>query len=271
MARKMKETTWSNKQEWDGFHPTAYTLDGDRIWKLPIDRVTENPTGEDSPVTRTPTTVGDAFKPFNGWWREEGEQFVQVEGEPIVEIEGGGGEVTVKTSSGEERFLGSAFSARVLEVLLRLRKAGTNPFVASWFFFDSDRAYMDGTDSYKFFVVYHGKIVEEYANFSDSPDNGFDPKIFSTYDRADRFTFHEGDMREAWVSFWYRKFYTETGTGQLMVLRPDEPELYFYPEGRWKWQSTSAFARLEGRLQNISSLLIALVVIALLALIHWWR
>jgi len=27
----------------------------------------------------------------------------------------------------------------------------------------------------------------------------------------------------------YRKFYTETRTGQLMVLRPDEPILYNYP------------------------------------------
>lgn len=28
--------------------------------------------------------------------------------------------------------------------------------------------------------------------------------------------------------YWYRRFYTETLTGQLMVLRPDEPTLYHY-------------------------------------------
>ncbi|MGC2830624.1 MAG: hypothetical protein WB994_13375 [Candidatus Acidiferrum sp.] len=33
---------------------------------------------------------------------------------------------------------------------------------------------------------------------------------------------------EALDRYWYRKFYTETMTGQLMVLRPDEPILYFY-------------------------------------------
>jgi len=33
---------------------------------------------------------------------------------------------------------------------------------------------------------------------------------------------------EATERFWYRKFYTETMKGQLMVLRPDEPLLYFF-------------------------------------------
>lgn len=33
---------------------------------------------------------------------------------------------------------------------------------------------------------------------------------------------------EAVERYWYRKFYTETTTGQLMVLRPDEPILYHY-------------------------------------------
>lgn len=33
---------------------------------------------------------------------------------------------------------------------------------------------------------------------------------------------------EAWETYWYRKFYTEVLTGQLMVIRPDEPILYRY-------------------------------------------
>jgi hypothetical protein len=33
---------------------------------------------------------------------------------------------------------------------------------------------------------------------------------------------------EAFERYWYRRFYTETVTGQLMVLRPDEPILYYY-------------------------------------------
>ncbi len=33
--------------------------------------------------------------------------------------------------------------------------------------------------------------------------------------------------REANERFWYRKFYQEMRTGQLMVLRPDEPPCTF--------------------------------------------
>ena len=36
------------------------------------------------------------------------------------------------------------------------------------------------------------------------------------------------DNKHCQTAFWYRKFYSETRTGQLMVLRPDEPILYYY-------------------------------------------
>ena len=43
---------------------------------------------------------------------------------------------------------------------------------------------------------------------------------------------NDSHWREAWARFWYRKFYTETRTGQLMVLRPDEPTLYQFPRSQ---------------------------------------
>jgi hypothetical protein len=33
---------------------------------------------------------------------------------------------------------------------------------------------------------------------------------------------------EAVTRYWYRNFYSETMNGRLMVLRPDEPILYYY-------------------------------------------
>jgi hypothetical protein len=259
--KKWRKKTYSNGREWDGFRPVEYTL-SDSVWKLPIDRLVSSPSSEG--VTRTPTTVGDAFKPFNGSYGKEGEPFSEIESNSPM------GWLTVKTPSGEKRFCGSPFSVELLEALLRLRKAGNNPFLASWFYYDEDHLTDDRVARYAFFVVCKGKIVEECISFTDSTDSGFDPAIFSANDELPPVWTDEYDWCEAWTSFWYRNFYTETRTGQLIVLRPDEPAVYFYPEGRWKWKSIWAFARLERRLQNITYLLFALVVVALLALTHWW-
>jgi len=271
MTRKLKKRTYSTGSEWDGFGPAAYTL-GQGVWKLPIDRLVMDHSGEGDAVTRMPTTVGDTFKLYNGWLREEDGRTIKVEGKPIGEIESDSGlgeegegiisVLTVKTSSGVERYSGSGFSVELLETLLRLRKAGTNPFTASWFFFDADHVRDDLHARYTFFVVQGDKIVEEHVSFSDYPGNGFDPAVLSTGDEYPPIWLGEEGRHEALVRLWYRKFYAETRTGQLMVLNPDKPDLYFYPEGRF----TSA--RLEGVLEKTNSLLWALLVIGLLILIR---
>jgi len=38
----------------------------------------------------------------------------------------------------------------------------------------------------------------------------------------------EADWDEANTRYWYRRFYTETRTGQLMALRSDDPRLFYY-------------------------------------------
>ncbi|TAM80881.1 MAG: hypothetical protein EPN47_13425 [Acidobacteria bacterium] len=273
MTRKTsRKKTWSSGQEWDGFHPTAYSLS--RAWELPIERLVKDSSGEVEAEIRTPTSIGEAFKLFN-WGRDEHDQPIQV-GKPIGKIKstfGRGREyvLTVESPSGQERFCGSGFSVELLEALLRLGKASVNPFEASLFFYDSDSSTHDPADKYDFFVVRDDRIVQEAVRFSDSRHSGFDPSIFSAPDEDDPFSIRENAKFEAWLSYWYRKFYTETRTGQLMVFRPDEPPLYFYPDGRWRWGSISAVARLEQKLRNVSYLLVALVVIALLSLIHWWH
>jgi hypothetical protein len=47
-----------------------------------------------------------------------------------------------------------------------------------------------------------------------------------------RCIFPAPSWQKAKIAYWYRKFYQETRTGQLMVLRPDEPTLHYFPEGR---------------------------------------
>ena len=68
---------------------------------------------------------------------------------------------------------------------------------------------------------------------------------------------------EAFEIYWYRKFYTETMTGQLMVLRPDEPILYHYERQQTRnvqWEVQSATQVKIHRLLLVAlPLLVALV------------
>jgi hypothetical protein len=253
---RKKKTTWSKRQEWDGFRPAAYTLHIKTVCELPVDKRAKNPSGEQGPITHT--TVGEAF--------------AQLRDEQINEVEAGlGPGLTVRTNLSEQTFSGASFSLGMLEALLRLHRAGADGFDASWFWYDYDSVTDDPHDSYAFFVVSGDKIVEERISFSDYHGNGFDPTIFSTENEVCPIWFRDNDWLEASVRYWYRKFYTETRTGQLMVLRPDEPELFFYPEGRWAWTSPLVFQGLQTRLQKIYGLLIGLVLIGILALILLWR
>jgi hypothetical protein len=83
---------------------------------------------------------------------------------------------------------------------------------------------------HRFFVVHGNKLVAESCHFSS-----WEPHVLKR---------SEVDAEPVWNSdpyvgaalemYWYRRFYTETLNGQLMVLRPDQPILYHYerPDGR---------------------------------------
>lgn len=175
---------------------------------------------------------------------------------------------------------GESFPRDVLRSLLTAEWAGDcfTGDEALWFFYrtSKSRDEFSGDEAfYHFFIVANDKIVLEDAWLRDSPDSGFDPEMFSI----------AGDEAEA--PFWYRKFYRETRTGQLMVLRPDKPELFHYAEGRtpnalglanmqaalnYDFSRTrAAVARLERRLRTTNRFLLVLLVAAILALIHFWR
>jgi hypothetical protein len=183
------------------------------------------------------------------------------------------GRLTVRTRAGEHSFAGPAFSQELLAVLLRLGALGVDGFRARWFWYDSDAVADMPQYSYDFFIVSGDRIVDPRVSFSDHDYAGFDPKVFSTL-RIGVWR-REDDKDEAVAKFWYRKFYTETTEGQLMVLRPDQPELYHYPEGRWHsflpvkgWQFFLVTAgRLDNRLRNIYYLLVALLILGALALV----
>jgi hypothetical protein len=129
---------------------------------------------------------------------------------------------------GEVVFKGPPFNLDMLRELLSLKNEGVEPFRCRWFWYDYDSCREDPQSRYDFFVVCDDKIVRENASFADYTDSGFDPSVLEGADESDSVWFNDSHWCEARTRFWYRKFYTETRTGQLMVLRPDEPILYHY-------------------------------------------
>lgn len=133
------------------------------------------------------------------------------------------GEATFETETGEVAITGDLFVVSVLRDLIDLYKDGIDPYRATWFYYDHDWS-QDADEINLFFVIHDGKIVRERSSFLHCY-----PRVLTKHAVDDKPIWHsEPYGQEAWETQWYRKFYTETLTGQLMVLRSDEPILYHY-------------------------------------------
>lgn len=106
--------------------------------------------------------------------------------------------------------------------LAGLFKRGINPLNVTWFYYDKDWS-RDGDQSHTFFAVHDNKIVSERCHFSSE-----EPLILIQEEDDDPIWHSHPEFDEAVVRYWYRKFYSETMVGSLMVLRPDEPVLFYY-------------------------------------------
>ncbi len=180
--------------------PGAYNLDLSAVKNSPLEVNGQLSSFEE--VYRTLQSAKDLKVPDFHW------------GRPTFETDIG--EVTVCAQSGE------LFVVYVLVELAELLKDGIDPYRATWFFYDHDTS-CDGDPLYTFFVVHEGKIVREISSFGSS-----EPLVLKKRVEDRPIWRSEPYMQEAWEAYWYRKFYTETFRGQLMVLRPDEPTLYHY-------------------------------------------
>ena len=207
----MKKHIWANPtKDWEGFRFAAYSLDSKKVCDLPLSRKSL----KDGKTEQIPTTVGDAHASIV-------ERHFEVNPDSVLGVQ-------VTADNERLEFGGPSFNCQILREVLQLRKDGVNPFSARWFWYDSDSCTEDPIEHYAFFVVHDDKIVCEQVTFSDHHENGFDPDIFKTDEETDFIWSNDLNWSEAWTRYWYRKFYNETRTGQLMVLRPDEPPLYHY-------------------------------------------
>ncbi len=123
-------------------------------------------------------------------------------------------------------FAGPSFSRDMLMTILKLRSEGIEPFHSEWYFFDHDSCRDGPHESYAFFVVFGDKIVRERVAFSDYHSSGFDPDVFKSNDHSNETWCNDFAWTQARVRLCYKRFYSETQIGQLMLLRDDSPEIF---------------------------------------------
>jgi len=112
--------------------------------------------------------------------------------------------------------------------LASLLRQGINPHHCTWFYYTHDWS-RDADESLTFFAIYDSKVILESCSFSAE-----EPLILKRNEGKEPVWNSHPYFDEALEIYWYRKFYSETMTGQLMVLRPDEPILYHFerPQAR---------------------------------------
>jgi hypothetical protein len=126
------------------------------------------------------------------------------------------------TDEGEINVSGDWPLRSTMRKLIELTRQGIDPNRVMWFYYDNDWS-RDADERYSFFAVYDGKVVMESCGF-----NSEEPLVLKREAENEPTWRNHPYFDEAVERYWYRRFYTETVTGQLMVLRPDEPILYFY-------------------------------------------
>lgn len=182
-----------------GFAPGAYKLDLSAVQGLPMKM-----NGQPSTFVDVYCKLRDSkIKKINSFFEHT---YVTEEGE--IRLDGEIGEWPLRAAMRE---------------MAELLRQGIDPYHVTWFYYDHDWS-RDADESYTFFAVHSGKIVLESSNFSSE-----EPAVLKSSKTDDEPIWHSHPLfDEAYEIYWYRKFYTETMTGQLMVLRPDAPLLYHY-------------------------------------------
>ncbi|PSH04630.1 MAG: hypothetical protein CXZ00_07415 [Acidobacteria bacterium] len=126
---------------------------------------------------------------------------------------------------------------QLLRELLKLHSQGIEPQSCTWFYYEKDLS-LDGDTVHSFFVVGDERIVNEHSCFGSD-----EPLVLKLKQESDPIWRSWPYYLEALNKYWYRRFYTETRSGQLMILRNDKPYLHYFerpssvniPEQRRTW------------------------------------
>ena len=126
------------------------------------------------------------------------------------------------TDNGDIHIEGEWTIRSQMRMLLDLVRRDIDPFSVMWFYYSRDWS-RDCDEIHIFFAVSGEKVVLESCAF------GAEETLILKLDKDNDPVWHADPyFDEAVITYWYTKFYTETKTGKLMVLRPDGPVLYHY-------------------------------------------
>jgi hypothetical protein len=132
------------------------------------------------------------------------------------------------TDKGDLEIEGEWTVLSTIDTLVGLFKRDINPVNVRWFYFDHDWS-QDADECHVFFAVHQEKVVLESCHFMSE-----EPLILVQEEDKEPIWHTHPFFDEALTRYWYRKFYSETKTGSLMVLRPDEPTLFYYDRSKAK-------------------------------------
>ncbi len=183
--------------------------------------------------------------------------------EPFESVEAFHQSVVIQQAEDKEvAFGGNSFTTHLVALLLSLQKEEVNPFETSWFCYDWPHCLQDVMDRYVFFVVHDNKIVRERVSLTDYRESGFDPGLFEPSSEYSPIWSDEEAEEEARAAYWYKKFYTETTTGQMCILsnrlRP------------FKTEQEIAMAHTNQLAVRLTGLLLVVIVFLALIAVRLW-
>jgi hypothetical protein len=217
---------------WQGFRPVGYQLDWAKVRAL---RLVELRDG--SEFVTTAGAIWDEVLPY--LFQRPGTA------EPRSATQAGWGDLRITTPTREIRIESFGPNAEFFRSLLEVYRAAGDEYTPLFFFFGLDRIAFEESysEEFDFFVTYGYDIVVELftlrANSNDDGGSeGFDPSVLRPPEEPENAQWK--GWADANLRWWYRKFYTETRTGQLMVLRTDFPPIFHYaPQGRRSAQNAA--------------------------------
>lgn len=210
------------------------------------------PTGEKAPVP-------ESEKPFLSGLR------VKAPNGRTIEIE------TIRSGGAKS----ARFASELVEGILQLFRITESVGDCLLFFHEHDRGHHDTTwwENYDFFVVYEDTIVLERFKLSSLCDDFFDRTVLKSMyekedwqkdddeeeDTDDEEAEDDGELTPGQKTFqrwWYRRFYTETKTGQMKVFW-NEPLFNYVPPERRETERDARLRRVEWVVLGIAGFLVA--------------
>ena len=266
VRRKLRER--DRTLPWEKFDPIGYSLNWERIFSIPAVAIYD----DGNPATTTVGKIVSEILPgrFNMPDEPKGTKA------PVPESEKYMGSVTVKTPDGRtvrvESIRGDVksarFAAELVDGILRLFRITEEVSYCVLYFYEHDSGSDEATwwEHYKFFVVHADKIVLEAFELSSLCGDFFDHTVLvpmhNTWpwriepavgaDDEDELT----PGQNTGLRWWYRRFYTETRTGQVKVFWNERLYNYVPPERR-EAERDARLRRVEWIVLGIGGCLVA--------------